>query len=114
MCIAFSPSLDEALPQTVEHVVSGCACGRPRAPDLRWLPRRPVARPGHLFCYNDKEIMRAFADQSAPTYEFPVAHGVVFVEKAPDNSGAGGFSLHGLARCVVQGRLAGMNAAAEA
>jgi hypothetical protein len=26
---------------------------------------------------------------------------------------AGGFSMHGLARCVVQGRLAGMNAAAD-
>jgi succinate dehydrogenase/fumarate reductase flavoprotein subunit len=26
---------------------------------------------------------------------------------------AGGFSMHGLARCVVQGRIAGMNAAAE-
>jgi succinate dehydrogenase/fumarate reductase flavoprotein subunit len=26
---------------------------------------------------------------------------------------AGGFSLHGLARCVVQGRIAGRNAAAE-
>ena len=27
---------------------------------------------------------------------------------------AGGFGLHGLARCLVQGRIAGMNAAAEA
>ena len=27
---------------------------------------------------------------------------------------AGGFSMHGLARCVVQGRIAGMGAAAEA
>ena len=26
---------------------------------------------------------------------------------------AGGFSLHGLARCVVQGRIAGKNAASE-
>ena len=39
--------------------------------------------------YNDKEIIRAFADNSAPTYEFLVAHGVIFVEKAPDNQGAG-------------------------
>jgi succinate dehydrogenase/fumarate reductase flavoprotein subunit len=39
--------------------------------------------------YNDKEIIRAFADQSAPTFEWLVAHGVVFVEKAPDNLGAG-------------------------
>jgi succinate dehydrogenase/fumarate reductase flavoprotein subunit len=26
---------------------------------------------------------------------------------------AGGFSLHGLARCIVQGRVAGQNAALE-
>jgi succinate dehydrogenase/fumarate reductase flavoprotein subunit len=39
--------------------------------------------------YNDKEIIRAFSDQSAPTFEWLVAHGVVFVEKAPDNLGAG-------------------------
>lgn len=39
--------------------------------------------------YNDKEIIRAFADQSGPTFEWLVAHGVVFVEKAPDNLGAG-------------------------
>ena len=38
--------------------------------------------------FNDREIIRAFADQSAPTYDFLVAHGVVFVERAPDNSGA--------------------------
>ena len=36
--------------------------------------------------YNDKEIIRAFADNSAPTYEWLVAHGVVFVEKAPDGT----------------------------
>ena len=39
--------------------------------------------------YNDKEIIRAFADNSAPTLEWLVAHGVIFVEKAPDNLGAG-------------------------
>ncbi len=39
--------------------------------------------------YNDREIMRAFADNSAPTYEFLVTHGVIFVEKSPDNAGAG-------------------------
>jgi succinate dehydrogenase/fumarate reductase flavoprotein subunit len=38
--------------------------------------------------YNDKEVIRAFADNSAPTYEWLVAHGVIFVNKAPDNSGA--------------------------
>lgn len=39
--------------------------------------------------YNDKEIIRAFADNSAPTYEWLVAHGVVFAEKAPDERGGG-------------------------
>src|SRR5437016_4836176 len=39
--------------------------------------------------YNDKEVIRAFADNSAPTFEWLVAHGVIFVEKAPDNQGAG-------------------------
>ncbi len=39
--------------------------------------------------YNDREILRAFADNSAPTYEWLAAHGVMFVERAPDNKGAG-------------------------
>jgi succinate dehydrogenase/fumarate reductase flavoprotein subunit len=38
--------------------------------------------------YNDKEVIRAFADNSALTYEWLVAHGVIFVDKVPDNSGA--------------------------
>ena len=37
--------------------------------------------------YNDKEIIRAFADESANTYEWMVEHGVVFVDKAPDTLG---------------------------
>jgi succinate dehydrogenase/fumarate reductase flavoprotein subunit len=37
--------------------------------------------------FNDREIIRAFADHSAATFEFLVAHGVVFVDKAPDNFG---------------------------
>jgi succinate dehydrogenase/fumarate reductase flavoprotein subunit len=37
--------------------------------------------------YNDREIIRAFADNSAPTFEWLVAHGVVFVDKAPDAIG---------------------------
>ena len=37
--------------------------------------------------YNDREISRAFADNSADTFEFLVAHGVVFVEKPPDGFG---------------------------
>jgi FAD binding domain len=37
--------------------------------------------------YDDREIIRAFADNSAPTFEWLVAHGVVFVDKAPDALG---------------------------
>jgi len=37
--------------------------------------------------YNDREIVRAFADHSATTFEWLVAHGVVFVDKAPDALG---------------------------
>jgi succinate dehydrogenase/fumarate reductase flavoprotein subunit len=37
--------------------------------------------------YNDREIVRAFADHSAETFEWLVAHGVVFVDKAPDAQG---------------------------
>jgi len=37
--------------------------------------------------YNDHEIVRAFADHAAETHEWLVAHGVVFVDKAPDAQG---------------------------
>ena len=37
--------------------------------------------------YNDREIIRAFADNSAPTFEWLVAHGVVFIDRAPDTLG---------------------------
>jgi hypothetical protein len=37
--------------------------------------------------FNDREIIRAFADNSAATFEWLVAHGVVFVDKAPDRRG---------------------------
>jgi len=37
--------------------------------------------------YNDREIIRAFADNSAATFEWLVAQGVTFVNKAPDNLG---------------------------
>jgi succinate dehydrogenase/fumarate reductase flavoprotein subunit len=38
--------------------------------------------------YNDREIIRAFADHSPTVLEFLMANGVVFVDKAPDNFGA--------------------------
>jgi hypothetical protein len=37
--------------------------------------------------YNDRAIIRAFADNSAATFEFLVAHGVVFIDKSPDTRG---------------------------
>jgi succinate dehydrogenase/fumarate reductase flavoprotein subunit len=37
--------------------------------------------------YNDKEIIRAFADVCGPTVDWLMAHGVVFVDKLPDTAG---------------------------
>jgi succinate dehydrogenase/fumarate reductase flavoprotein subunit len=37
--------------------------------------------------YNDREIIRAFADHSASTFEWLLAHGVFFIEQAPDSLG---------------------------
>ena len=37
--------------------------------------------------YNDREIIRAFADNNVATYDFLVSHGVVLVDKAPDTRG---------------------------
>ena len=61
------------------------------APDLLfadltdWSVTEPNGATDYRF--NDREIIRAFADNSAPTYEFLVKHGVVFVDKAPDDFG---------------------------
>jgi len=38
--------------------------------------------------YNDRAVMRAFADNCAPTYEFLVANDVKFKDQAPDSQGA--------------------------
>ena len=37
--------------------------------------------------YNDREIIRAFADNSAPCFEWLLAHGVEFIDRAPDHIG---------------------------
>ena len=37
--------------------------------------------------YNDREIIRAYADNCTATFEWLLAHGVVFLDKAPDNLG---------------------------
>ena len=64
------------------------------SPDLlfRDLTDWSVVEPNGFpdYRYNDREIIRAFADNSAPTFELLVAHGVVFVDKAPDALGGDG------------------------
>jgi len=40
------------------------------------------------FRYNDRAVMRAFADHCATAFEFLLANGVEFADKAPDNQGA--------------------------
>ncbi len=37
--------------------------------------------------YNDREIVRAYADSSVPTFEWLVSHGVKFIDKAPNKGG---------------------------
>jgi len=37
--------------------------------------------------YNDREVVRAFADNSVATFDWLVAHGVIFVDKGPDERG---------------------------
>jgi len=50
-----------------------------------WSVVQPNGFPDYR--YNDREIIRAFADNSAATVEFLLAHGVVFVDKPPDRRG---------------------------
>jgi hypothetical protein len=51
-----------------------------------WTIVQPNGWPDYR--YNDRAIMRAFADHCAATYEFLVANGVEFKEVPPDNVGA--------------------------
>lgn len=61
------------------------------SPDLlfRDLTDWSVVQPNGFpdYRYNDREVIRAFADNSAATYDFLVRQGVVFVDKAPDSQG---------------------------
>jgi succinate dehydrogenase/fumarate reductase flavoprotein subunit len=50
-----------------------------------WSVVGPNGFPDYRF--NDREIIRAFADHSAAAFEWLLAHGVVFVNKAPDAIG---------------------------
>ena len=51
-----------------------------------WSIVQPNGSPDYR--YNDRAVMRAFADHCALTFEFLLANGVVFADKAPDNHGA--------------------------
>ncbi|HTK36363.1 MAG TPA: FAD-dependent oxidoreductase [Caulobacteraceae bacterium] len=60
---------------------------------IDWTVVQPSG--GADYRFNDHEIIRAFADNSAKTFEFLLAHGVTFADKAPDNFG--GHSIGGSA-----------------
>ncbi|MBM4298399.1 MAG: FAD-dependent oxidoreductase [Deltaproteobacteria bacterium] len=51
-----------------------------------WSVVQPNGTPD--FRYNDRAIMRAFADHCAVAFEFLLENGVEFADKAPDNQGA--------------------------
>ncbi len=48
-----------------------------------WTVVEPNGFPDYR--YNDREIIRAYVDHSPTTYDWLVAHGVVFIDKAPDS-----------------------------
>jgi succinate dehydrogenase/fumarate reductase flavoprotein subunit len=50
-----------------------------------WTIVQPNGWPDYR--YNDRAVMRAFADHCAPTYEFLVANGADFKDVPPDNQG---------------------------
>ncbi|MBI4526531.1 MAG: FAD-binding protein [Deltaproteobacteria bacterium] len=51
-----------------------------------WTVVQPNGSPDYR--YNDRAVIRAFADNCAKTYEFLVANGVKFADRVPDNFGA--------------------------
>jgi succinate dehydrogenase/fumarate reductase flavoprotein subunit len=55
-----------------------------------WSVVQPNGAPDYR--YNDKEIIRAFADHCAQTFEFLLSHGVKFVNEVPDGRAG---SAHG-------------------
>ena len=50
-----------------------------------WSIVQPNGAPDYR--YNDREIVRAFADNNVSTYDWLLAHGVTFADKAPDDRG---------------------------
>ncbi len=53
-----------------------------------WSVVQPSGFPDYR--YNDREIIRAFSDLSAPTYDWLLEKGVIFIDQPIDNRGAGG------------------------
>jgi succinate dehydrogenase/fumarate reductase flavoprotein subunit len=50
-----------------------------------WSIVQPNGAPDYR--YNDREIVRAFADNNVSTFDWLLAHGVTFADKAPDDRG---------------------------
>jgi succinate dehydrogenase/fumarate reductase flavoprotein subunit len=61
------------------------------SPDLVFLDNTDwsVVQPNGFpdYRYNDRELVRAFADENVSTYDWLLAHGVAFADKAPDAFG---------------------------
>jgi succinate dehydrogenase/fumarate reductase flavoprotein subunit len=51
-----------------------------------WSVVQPNGFPDYR--YNDREIIRAYADNNVATFDFLLAHGVVFIDRPPDRRGA--------------------------
>ena len=65
----------------------------------------------HDYRFSDREIVRVFADWSAPTFEWLQEHGQVIPGLYCAGESASGFNQHGLAKCIIEGRVAGRDAA---
>ena len=67
------------------------AAGIEDSPDLVFLDNTDwsVVQPNGFpdYRYNDRELVRAFAEANVYTYDWLLAHGVVFADKAPDAFG---------------------------
>ena len=67
------------------------AAGIDDSPDLVFLDNTDwsVVQPNGFpdYRYNDRELVRAFADENVAAYDWLLAHGVVFADKAPDSFG---------------------------
>ena len=67
------------------------AAGIEDSPDLVFLDNTDwsVVQPNGFpdYRYNDRELVRAFADENVSTYDWLLKHGVVFADKAPDAFG---------------------------